>query len=133
MDYGGEAIKRTHREGWIHSLRWGYTTPPNGLPVKLAQWTDRAPTVTDFIKVYPDFKLGCGYAYTIDFPVIVSTRRKLTPAENERRKARAKKTLELKRVQKHLPLFADQIIERDGLVWKKEAAKNLTSNPSKGI
>ena len=119
-------MKQTHREGWIHSLRWGnpYTTPPNGLPVKLAQWTDRSPTIADFIKVYPDFKLGCGYSYAIEFPVIVSTRRKLTRTENEQRKNRAKKTLDLKRVQKHLPLFAAQIIERDGLDWKKEESKN---------
>lgn len=111
-----------HQEGWTHSLSWTnpYTKPPEGMPVKLAEWVDRCPDSSDFKKVYPGYKLGCGYSHCINFPIVISTRKKMSAKARIQAKERREKTLEMKRVKKHLPLFADQIIKDEKLDWRSE-------------
>lgn len=111
-----------HSEGWVHSLRWTnpYTKPPAGMEIKLAEWSDRSPNSDDFRKVYPDYKLGCGFSHCIDFPIVVSNRKPMSDAAKAQSKERREKTIEMKRIRKHLPLLADQIIKEEGLDWRAE-------------
>lgn len=110
----------THKAGWKHQLRWGHThrDPPNGLPKILGEWTDREPTIEDFLSVYPDYKLGCGFCHAIEFPYQPVKRR--DPEVNRIANARRKATLEANRVRKHYPLLADVLIAEHGLDWKAE-------------
>ncbi len=109
-----------HKEGWRHQLRWSnpYTDPPDGLPRILAEWVNKEPTINDFRKIYPRYKLGCGYRSAIIFPErkIKHLSAKTKKQANQRRK----KTIKMLWVKKHLPLFAEQIIQEEQLDWRKE-------------
>ena len=110
----------SHKPGWRHQLRWRHThrVPPNGLPIVLGEWTDREPTTEDFLSVYPDYKLGCGFCHAIEFPYQPVKRR--DPEVNRIANARRKATLEANRARKHYPLLANVLIAEHGLDWRAE-------------
>ena len=107
-----------HKEGWIHHLKWNnpYHEPPDNLPLILATWTDKEPTTEDFLSVYPDYKLGCGFGSWIEIPRV--KRGKLPTHIRKRANDRRKKTIKMKWIKKNLPLLADDIIKKEGLDWR---------------
>ena len=109
-----------HKEGWTHKLMWTnpYTEPPQGLSRVLGVWEDRSPTVEDYQKVYPDYKLGCGFGSCITWSS--KERQRLPKETRQRMKMRSDKTKKANWVKKNLPLFADQIIKEEKLDWRKD-------------
>lgn len=96
--------------GYIHSLRWGnpYTDPSDGLPRILIKIETESPKLTTEIKTqllnaYPGWQPGCGYSFALDFIY------EYKPWSIER-KAKARRTRTINKINKNYPLFADEFI-----------------------
>jgi len=130
IDYEKRAY---HRSGWVHELRWtaGSRKPPEGMDKILGTWTEFSPSIQDFVAVFPDYRLGCGYSHCIRFPTKPIKRQ--APEVKQRANERRKATLEANRIRQKLPLLADILIDEHRLDWKAEehAAKLSIENQGK--